>query len=167
DFTDLVFVDPIGTGYSRPTRAEYGAEFYQTRGDAESVAEFIRVYRNRFEAWDAPVFLAGESYGVTRAAGVADVLGRPRIRPMGVVLIGLALPLGQLTDELRIALLVPSYTAAAFANHRLAPDLQRDLSAALRESESWARTEYAEAIARRGSLGDADREAVLRRLSRL
>ena len=66
--TDLVFVDPIGTGYSRPTRAEYGAEFYQTRGDAESVAEFIRVYRTRFDAFDAPLFLAGESYGVTRAA---------------------------------------------------------------------------------------------------
>ena len=45
--TDLVFVDPIGTGYSRATRAEYTAEFYQTRGDAESVAEFIRVYRTR------------------------------------------------------------------------------------------------------------------------
>src|SRR5262249_13174628 len=68
DFTDLVFVDPIGTGYSRPTKAEYGPEFYQTQGDAESVAEFIRVFRNRFEVWDSPIFLAGESYGVTRAA---------------------------------------------------------------------------------------------------
>jgi carboxypeptidase C (cathepsin A) len=51
DHADLVFVDPVGTGYSRPARAEYGPEFYQTRGDAESVAEFIRVYRNRFEVW--------------------------------------------------------------------------------------------------------------------
>src|SRR5262245_16622220 len=100
DQTDLVFVDPVGTGYSRPAKPKYGPEFYQTRGDAESVAEFIRVYRNRFEAWEAPLFLAGESYGVTRAAGVAEVLQRRRIAVNGVILIGLALPLGQLTGEL-------------------------------------------------------------------
>src|SRR5262245_52682862 len=83
DFSDLVFVDPIGTGYSRPIKAEYGPEFYQTRGDAESVAEFIRVYRNRFEANDAPLILAGESYGVTRAAAVADTIGRRGVRVTG------------------------------------------------------------------------------------
>ena len=75
-------------------KAEYGPEFYQTRGDAESVAEFIRVYRNRFDANDAPLVLAGESYGVTRAAGVADVLERRGTRVSGTILIGLALPLG-------------------------------------------------------------------------
>ena len=96
DFSDLVFVDPIGTGYSRPVKAEYGPEFYQTRGDAESVAEFIRVYRNRFDANDAPLVLAGESYGVTRAAAVADVLERRGTRVSGTILIGLALPLGSL-----------------------------------------------------------------------
>ena len=120
DFSDLVFVDPIGTGYSRPEKAECGPEFYQTRGDAESVGEFIRVYRNRFEAWDAPVFLAGESFGVTRAAGVADVLERRGIPVSGAILIGLALPLGQLTAEQRTALNVPTYTAAAFAHKKLA-----------------------------------------------
>ena len=67
-FTDLVFVDPVGTGYSRPEMAAYGAEFYSNRGDAESVAEFIRVYLQRTEQWDAPLFLAGESFGVLRAA---------------------------------------------------------------------------------------------------
>ena len=72
--TDLVFVDPIGTGYSRPAKAEYGAEFYQNRGDAESVAEFIRVYITRADAWDRPLFLAGESFGVSRAVRVAGAL---------------------------------------------------------------------------------------------
>jgi carboxypeptidase C (cathepsin A) len=166
EFTDLVFVDPIGTGYSRPTRAEYGPEFYQTQGDAESVAEFIRVYRNRFETWDSPVFLAGESYGVTRAAGVADVLQRRGITISGVVLIGLALPLGQMKEELRTALMLPTYTAAAFANKKLDPDLQKDLAAALRESELWAASGYAEALSAREQLGDAQRQAVVSQIAR-
>ena len=166
DHTDLVFVDPVGTGYSRPAKAEYGPEFYQTRGDAESVAEFIRVYRNRFEAWDAPLFLAGESYGVIRAAGVADVLQRRRISVDGVILIGLALPLGQLTAEMRTALMLPTYTAAAFANKKLAPELQSDLQATLRQAEEWARNEYAAALARRDSLSDSERRAALAQLAR-
>src|SRR5215472_17897536 len=108
DQTDLVFVDPIGTGYSRPTKAEYGPEFYQTRGDAESVAEFIRVYRNRFEVWDAPLFLAGESYGVIRAAGVVDLLQRRGIGVSGIVLMGLQLPIGQLSNDQRTVLSLPN-----------------------------------------------------------
>src|SRR5262245_46364858 len=107
DQTDLVFVDPIGTGYSRPTKGGYGPEFYQTRGDAESVAEFVRVYRNRFEVWDAPLFLAGESYGVIRAASVVDLLQRRGIGVAGIVLMGLQLPIGQLSDEQRMALSLP------------------------------------------------------------
>src|SRR5262245_18310263 len=166
DQTDLVFVDPVGTGYSRPAKAEYGPEFYQTRGDAESVAEFIRVYRNRFEAWDAPIFLAGESFGVTRAAGVADVLQRRRITVAGVILIGLALPLGQLANELRTALMLPTYAAAAFANKKLAPELQRDMQATLRQAEIWARNEYATALAWRDSLSDSERQAALAQLAR-
>jgi carboxypeptidase C (cathepsin A) len=161
-----LFVDPIGTGYSRPTKAEYGPEFYQTRGDAESVAEFIRVYRNRFETWDAPLFLAGESYGVTRAAGVADVLARRAINVNGVVLMGSTLPLGQLTVEQRTALALPTFTAAAFTNKKLAPELQNDLQATLRQAENWAGSEYAAALSRRDSLSDAERQAVLGQLAR-
>jgi reactive intermediate/imine deaminase len=166
DETDLVFVDPVGTGYSRPARAEYGPAFYQTRGDAESVAEFIRVYRNRFEAWDAPLFLGGESYGVTRAAGVADVLERRGIPVQGAVLISGHLPLGRLAPGQQVALAVPSYTAAAFAHKKLSPELQGDLSATLRQAEAWARTEYAALLARRDHLDDAQRQAALVQLSR-
>ena len=165
DVSDLVFVDPIGTGYSRPEKAEWGPEFYQTRGDAESVGEFIRMYRNRFEAWDAPVFLAGESFGVTRAAGVADVLERRGIPVSGAILIGLALPLGQLTAEQRIALNVPTYTAAAFTHKKLPSNLQTDLQAALRKAEAWAASRYAQALARRDSLSDAERSEVLAELA--
>ena len=87
DESDLVFVDPVGTGYSRPTKSEYASEFYNAQGDIESVAELIRVYRTRFNAFDAPLFLAGESYGVTRAMGVAEALERRRTAVAGVILI--------------------------------------------------------------------------------
>lgn len=164
--TDLVFVDPIGTGYSRPTRAEYGREFYQTRGDAESVAEFIRVYRTRHDGWDAPLFLAGESYGVTRAAAVAEALETRGTEVNGVILLGLALPLGTTPPVMRTALGLPSLTVAAFANGKLAPDLQRDMAATLRQVERWAETEYARALARRDSLTDVERDSVVRALAR-
>ena len=164
--TDLVFVDPVGTGYSRPTRPEYAAEFYQTRGDAESIAEFIRVYRIRFDAERAPLFIAGESYGTTRAANVADVLARWRIPLRGAVLAALSLPLGDRSAVLRAALAVPTYTAAAFYWKRLAPDLQANRARALAESEAWASGEYARALARRDSLSEPERRAVLERLAR-
>ena len=164
--TDLVFVDPIGTGYSRPTRAEYGPEFYQTRGDAESVAEFIRVYRTRFDAFDAPLFLAGESYGVTRAAGVAAALETRGTDVRGVILLGLALPLGSVSPAMRAALGLPSLAVAAFTNAKLAPDLQRDRAATMKQAEAWATTVYAGALARHDSLGDAERDSIVRGVSR-
>jgi carboxypeptidase C (cathepsin A) len=164
--TDLVFMDPVGTGYSRPAKASHGPAFYQTRGDAESVAEFIRVYRNRFEAWDVPVFLGGESFGVTRAAGVAALLQQRGTTVAGVVLMGGDLPLGRLSQELRTALMLPSYTAAAFAHRKLPPDLQGDLPAALRQAAAWAQTEYAALLARRDRLTDAERAAALVQLAR-
>jgi len=166
DFSDLVFVDPIGTGYSRPIRAEYGPEFYQTRGDAESVAEFIRVYRNRFDADDAPLILAGESYGVTRAAAVADLLERRGTRVSGTILIGLALPLGDLNADQRTALNIPTYTATAFINRKLGAELQGDMQSALRKAEDWASTRYLAALSRRDALRDADRLEIIAGLAK-
>jgi carboxypeptidase C (cathepsin A) len=164
--TDLVFVDPIGTGYSRPTRAWYGGEFYQTRGDAESVAELIRVYRTRFDAFDAPLFLAGESYGVTRAAGVAEALEMRGTEVKGVILLGLALPLGTMPPAIRTALGLPGLAVAAYTSRKLAPDLQRDLDATMRQAERWAADDYAPALARRDSLASAERDSIVRGLAR-
>ncbi len=159
--TDLVFVDPIGTGYSRATRAEFAPDFYNDRGDAESVAEFIRVFRTRFDAFDAPLFLAGESYGVQRASRVARVLRARGIGVRGAILIGLAPPLGTLSAAQRTAYGLPSFTAAAHANGKLPAELQGDLGVALREAERWAEAVYAPALARRDSLGATEREAIV------
>ncbi len=166
DQTDLVFVDPVGTGYSRPTKPEYAAEFYQTRGDNESIAEFIRTYRNRFDAWDSPLFLAGESYGVTRAAGVSEALTRRGVKLKGITLISLALPLGPLPATLATALSLPTLTAAAFYHKKLAPDLMGNLEHTLRLAATFAEREYAPALARRDSLTAEQRSALLAQLSR-
>jgi pimeloyl-ACP methyl ester carboxylesterase len=168
EFTDLVFVDPVGTGYSRPTKAEYGSDFYQTEGDIEAMTEFIRVYRVRFDAWDAPLFIVGHSYGTTRAMGVAAALGRRRIPLSGVVLMSGGLSLGQepLSAELSTALAVPGMTAAAFFHKKLAPDLQQSLESSVKEAETWAVNEYAPALSKRDALSESGRERILQGLSR-
>jgi carboxypeptidase C (cathepsin A) len=166
--SDLVFVDPIGTGYSRPTKAEYSAEFYQGPGDAESVAEFIRVYRNRYDLADAPLFLMGESYGVTRASLVSEALERRRTRVNGVILLSGGFPLpGDVSPAVRAALALPSYTAAAYTNHKLPADLQRlGIQEAITASKSYALGDYAAALARGDSLSSTERDAVTRQLAR-
>jgi carboxypeptidase C (cathepsin A) len=165
--TDLVFVDPVGTGFSRPTRAEYAAEFYSTLGDIASITEFVRVYLTRFDLLDVPVFLAGESYGAWRASGVAEGLEKRGLRVAGVMLISGGIQMGAVSpDAVRTALFVPSRTATAFYHHKLPPDLMRDGTATLKEVERWVQAEYAPAWQRRDTLTDTERKTILSQLAR-
>jgi len=167
DQTDLVFVDPIGTGFSRPARPELAQDFYGVLGDIAATVEFIRAYRTRFDAWDAPVYLAGESYGVWRAAGAAEAMEKGGQRIAGLVLISGGIPLGPVvSDEMRTAMFVPTRTASAFFHRKLPADLQADRERALVESERWAREVYAPALARRDSLSAPERAAIVTQLSR-
>ncbi len=167
DQTDLVFVDPIGTGFSRPAKPEFAQEFYNTLGDIASVAEFVRVYLTRFDAWSAPLFVGGESYGVWRAAGVAELLIKRSQKVAGVIFISGGLPVGKvLSDEMRTALFVPTRTAAAFYHRKLPPDLQGDLASTLKKSEAWALSEYAPALSKLDELTEADRQSLQENLAR-
>jgi len=131
EFTDLVFVDPIGTGFSRPAQPEYTDEFYGAREDAAYIAEFIRLFVTRFDTWDAPLFIGGESYGTWRAAGAAKRLEETGMPVAGVLLISGGVPVGGVEEEeMRVAHLITSRTAAAFYHHRLDADLQGDLETA-------------------------------------
>jgi len=85
DQTDLVFIDPVGTGYSRAVKPELSKKFWSLRGDIESVGEFIRMYLTRYERWTSPLFLVGESYGTTRAAGLSGYLIERGIAFNGIV----------------------------------------------------------------------------------
>lgn len=165
--TDLVFVDPIGTGFSRPAKPEYAQEFYGVLGDIAATTELVRAYRTRFDAWDAPLYLAGESYGVWRAAGTAEAIEKGGQRVAGLVLISGGIPLGPVvTDEMRTAMFIPTRTASAFYHHKLPPDLQADRARALAESERWAKNVYGPALARRDSLTATERTAIVAELSR-
>ena len=167
-FTDLVFVDPIGTGYSRLVKPEYASEFYQSPGDAESVAEFIRVCRLRLNAFESPIYLMGESYGVTRASLVAESLTRRRTKVSGVILLSGGFPLeGDVPAPMRNALGLPIWTAAAHRHKKLPPDLQgSSIDAALAMSRAYAEGEYASALARIDALSTAERDDLVAKLAR-
>jgi carboxypeptidase C (cathepsin A) len=166
--SDLVFVDPVGTGYSRATTPAYRDVLYSQHGDGEAVAEMIRLYRTRYDAFDQPLFLAGESYGTTRAMEVAGDLARRRTPVAGVMLISGFYDVGQAVPRtLNQALEISMFTAAAWYHKRLPADLQaKTQEAAVAEAVAWARKTYAPALERRDALSADERAALLAGLHR-
>ena len=166
--SDLVFVDPVGTGYSRAVSEAARDKLYTQHGDAEAVAEAIRVYRTRYTALDQPLFLAGESYGTTRAEEVAAALAYRRTPVTGVVLIsGEFDPGARLSLVEAAAMQVPLYTATAHFHRRLPPELQAlSRDEAVRRASAWARSRYAPALERREALTPPERAALLAELQR-
>jgi carboxypeptidase C (cathepsin A) len=170
EFTDLVFIDPVGTGYSRPTKPDLGKKFWGVKGDIESVGEFIRLYLTRYHRWTSPLFLAGESYGTTRAAGLAGHLIEKGIAFNGILLVSSILNFQTARfvrgNDLPYVLFLPTYTATAWYHRRLPSDLQADLRKTLHEVEQWAHSEYAAALAKGDALSDTERQEVIDRLAR-
>jgi carboxypeptidase C (cathepsin A) len=166
--TDLVMVDPIGTGFSRPTRAAYEPEFYGTLGDVASVTEFVRSWLIQHEAAGAPVFLAGESWGAGRAANVAYALQKRGIHVNGVILISGGFGLDQRygSPALLQALGVVDMASTALYWHRSAPDLGSDPAIVRRAAEHWVRTTYAPALAHLADLPSAQRNRIAEQLAR-
>ena len=167
-FTDLVLVDPVGTGYSYPTKPEYLKDFWSVQGDIDATGEFIRLYLAHYDVGDVPIFIAGESYGTMRAAGLAETLADRRIPLSGVILMSLVNlgPGGGGANDLEPALSLPSYTAAAFVNQKLPADLQSDFESTLQKAETWAETGYAEALIKGDRLTAEQREGVVAQLAR-
>ena len=130
DKTDLVFIDPVSTGYSRAAEEKEAKQFHGIDGDVESVGEFIRLYLTRNGRWDSPKFLIGESYGTTRATGLAYHLQKKRgIYLNGIMLVSSVLQFQTLrfnvSNDLPHIVFLPSYTAAAWYHKKLPADLQK------------------------------------------
>ena len=171
DATDLVFIDPVTTGWSRPAPGVDAKQFHGYQGDVESVGEFIRLWLTRNQRWASPKVVAGESYGTTRAAGLAFyLLDRYGIQLNGVVLLSAVLNWQDQEfatgNDLPYLIHVPSYTAAAWYHGKLAPDLQKDLRAALKEAETFALGDYASALLQGDRLSESRRHEIALQLAR-
>jgi len=146
--TDLLFIDPVATGFSRPTKDEKAEQFFGQSPDVESLGDFIRLWVTRHKRWLSPKYLCGESYGVFRAAGLAEHLhSRYGLYLNGLVLLSGVLDFATLREgpgnDLPSIVFLPAFTATAHFHKKLPPDLQSDLSKALAESRQFAHGEYA------------------------
>lgn len=145
---DLVFIDPISTGFSRPEAGEDASKFHGYTEDIKSVGEFIRLYLTKYERWTSPKFIIGESYGTTRAAGLSDYLQhRYGIYLNGIILVSTVLNFGTIDfapgNNTPFALFLPSYTAVAWYHRKLAPELlNKTLTEVLAEAENFAGHDY-------------------------
>jgi len=170
DQTDLVFIDPVGTGFSRAAKEELDKKFWGFKGDIESIGELIRLYLTRYQRWTSPLFLAGESYGTTRAAGLAGHLVDKGITFNGIVLISTVLDIQSIrflrANDLPFQLFLPTYAATAWYHKKLGADLQtHELSDLMTEVKAWAGNELTVALMKGDQLGEDERQAVARQLA--
>jgi carboxypeptidase C (cathepsin A) len=171
DVTDLVFIDPVSTGYSRSVPGEEAQQFHGFKKDIETVAEFIRLYTTRNNRWLSPKFLIGESYGTTRAAGLAGHLqDKHGMYLNGVMLISAILHFMtgrfQPGNDLPYILFLPTYTATAWFHKKLDESLQTDLMETLAQVEEFALGEYASALLLGDQLPAEAATAIARKLAR-
>ncbi|MGE5716417.1 MAG: S10 family peptidase [Acidobacteriota bacterium] len=169
--TDLVFIDPVGTGYSRAVKPDLAKKFWSVAGDLASVGEFIRLYLARNERWASPLFLVGESYGTTRAAGLSGTLVDKGIAFNGILLVSsiLNFQTARFTkgNDLPYPLFLPTYAATAWYHKKLPADLQaKPLRAVLDEVEKFAAAEYPAALAKGDALTPPERRTLAERLAR-
>ncbi len=172
DVTDLVFIDPVTTGWSRAAPGEDPKQFHGYTEDIESVGEFIRLWLARNQRFASPKMIAGESYGTARAAGLAlFLLERYGIQLNGVALLSVVLNWQNqefaIGNDIPYLIHLPSYTAAAWYHGRLAPDLQKDLRSALKEAETFALGDYATALLQGDLLPTDRRHEIAAHLARL
>jgi carboxypeptidase C (cathepsin A) len=172
DFTDLVFIDPVTTGFSRQAPGENAEQFHGFDGDLQSMSEFIRLYLVRTGRWSSPKFLAGESYGTTRAAALAEyLLSKHSLFLNGITLISTVLNFETISfgpgNDLPYALFLPSYTAAAWYHKKLPADLQANLEKAVGEARKFAGGDYTIALMKGDKITAAERAATAQQLARL
>jgi carboxypeptidase C (cathepsin A) len=170
DKTDLVLIDPVGSGISRAAGDAKDKDFWGVDPDIESVSRFIKQYVSDNLRWGSPKYLLGESYGTTRAAGVVDYLQtRENMAFNGVILVsvfidpeaGAAYP----GNDRAYPLVLPTFTATA-AFHHLLPNPPAQLAPLLDEVRAYALGEYATALLKGDALSDQERDAVAERLHR-
>ena len=171
DQTDLVFIDAVGTGYSRAATQALGARFWGLDEDLNSFREFIRLYLTRFDRMGSPKFLAGESYGTTRASGLSGLLADDGIALNGVVLLSSVLNFGYSSqvrgNDIGFINFIPTYAATAWYHKKLPADLQKQsIEEVTAAAEKWSVNEYASALMKGNKLTSAERQATIDQMAR-
>jgi carboxypeptidase C (cathepsin A) len=171
DQTDLVFIDPVSTGFSRAVPGEDPKKYHGVDEDIASVAEFIRLYTTRNKRWSSPKFLIGESYGTTRAAGLSGVLQGSGMYLNGIMLLSSVLNFATISfnvgNDLPYVVFLPSYAATAWYHKKLPADLQgKPLAEVLAEVEKFAAGEYATGLFQGNQLSIEDRRKLANRVAR-
>ena len=169
DETDLVFIDPISTGYSRPVEGEKPKEWHDFKKDIESVGDFIRLYTTRYARWLSPKFLIGESYGTTRSAGLSGYLqDRHGMYLNGIMLVSSVLDFTTIdfnvNNDIPYIVYLPAYAAAAWYHRALR--IRKPLQPFLKEVEKFALGEYANALLKGDLLTRAERQQVVEKMAR-
>ncbi|UCG02415.1 MAG: peptidase S10 [Candidatus Heimdallarchaeota archaeon] len=171
DVTDLVFIDPVSTGYSRAVPGEKNTQFHEYKKDINTIGEFIRLYTSRIKRWNSPKFLIGESYGTTRAAGLAGYLHED----LGMFLNGIMLiscilnfQTGRFNpgNDLPNILFLPTYSATAWYHKKLPEELQADLHQTLKEVTAFAMNDYTLALMKGDQLSSDEEAQIITQLVR-
>lgn len=170
DKTDLVFIDPVGTGYSHAVGKAQDKDFWGVDSDVKSIAQFINIYVTRNNRWNSPKFLIGESYGTFRSAALGAYLqSSDGMYLNGIVLISTVLDLGTLSfnpgEDLPYVFYLPSYAATAWY-HKVLEDRPPDLNAFLDQARQFASTEYAAALMKGSKLSAQEKSQVVKKLAR-
>lgn len=163
--TDIVFIDPVGTGYSRAAKPEISSKFFGVNGDIESVGEFVRLYLTRNERWMSPLFLVGESYGTTRASGLSNWLFDHGIGLNGIILISTVMNFQTIrfadNNDMPLVLILPSYATTAWYHKKLSPSMQnKPVAQIAQEARSFAANEYLTSMMRIDALSPSERDAL-------
>ncbi|GAC1616085.1 MAG: S10 family peptidase [Candidatus Acidiferrum sp.] len=170
DKTDLVFVDPVGTGFSHAVGKAQDKDFWGVDQDVKSLAQFLNTYVSRSSRWNSPKFLIGESYGTFRSAALSNYLqSRDGLYFNGIVLISSVLDLGTISfnpgEDMPYVFYLPSYAATAWY-HKVLKDRPDNLNAFLDETRAYSQSDYAAALMKGSRLGEAEKAAVAKKLSR-
>jgi carboxypeptidase C (cathepsin A) len=171
DVTDLVFIDPVTTGFSRAIPFKDAAKYHGVEADVRSVGDFIRQWTSRYSRWASPKFLAGESYGTTRAAGLSGYLQEQGMYVNGIALISSILNFGTARfdsrNDLPYILFLPTYSAIAWYHKQLPSDLQAmTIEQLTAQAEEFALGDYTNALMRGDALSDAERKSIAQRVAR-
>ena len=174
DVADIVFVNPVNTGFSRILDKDTKKEtFFGVNADIAYLAEWINTFIQRVNRWESPKYLIGESYGTTRVSGLAAALqGRQWMYINGVILVsptelGIDSGSGRRAGPLGAALRLPYFTAAAWYHNKLPRDLQRkDLLDVLDEAEDYAINELIAVIAKGGFVNERERKSAAATMAR-